>query len=336
MSCSGNPQLKNLLFRANHAGMSPILGYGGALYISTANKNMQITDCLFLQNDSVIGGGGIYCGAGTLSLTNCQFYENTVTATTGNSGGGGLFVENAKCSIESCTFAWNNSSNYGGAMVIGRPATATISRTEFLDNTSVSGAGGLLIHDFGATASDGPLKVRIVQSVFSRNESTANYTCGGAINMTGTIQDKALYLIGSTCVSNLSRGMSYYSTINVDHGSVWVENSILWDSCGWNVRRGTGGAASVRTSCLRVVDIFSGSGNIFSDPKFVDSLGGNLRLSSGSPCVDAGNNYIDYDPLAPGFQILTNTDLDGNWRIVDGNGDGTPRVDMGAYEFQGQ
>jgi hypothetical protein len=50
---------------------------------------------------------------------------------------------------------------------------------------------------------------------------------------------------------------------------------------------------------------------------FVDFVGGNLRLQSNSPCINAGNNAC-----APG-----NSDLDGRPRIVGGT------VDMGAYEF---
>jgi sugar lactone lactonase YvrE len=63
----------------------------------------------------------------------------------------------------------------------------------------------------------------------------------------------------------------------------------------------------------------SGTGNRNDAPLFLDQAGGNLRLQTNSPCIDAGNNAY-----APGT-----TDLDGNPRIV-----GTS-VDMGAYEFQG-
>jgi hypothetical protein len=63
----------------------------------------------------------------------------------------------------------------------------------------------------------------------------------------------------------------------------------------------------------------NGVSNITSAPLFVDYAGGDLRLQTNSPCINAGNNAY-----APGL-----TDLDGNPRIASGS------VDVGAYEFQG-
>jgi hypothetical protein len=71
-------------------------------------------------------------------------------------------------------------------------------------------------------------------------------------------------------------------------------------------------------SCIEDGD--PGQGNTAADPGFLDRETGGYRLTSGSPCVNSGDNAAVPATLA--------TDLDGNPRIFEG------RVDMGAYELQ--
>ena len=67
-----------------------------------------------------------------------------------------------------------------------------------------------------------------------------------------------------------------------------------------------------------------GAGNVSVDPMFADAVHGDYRLSGASPCVDNGlNDAWGTDGL----------DLDGNDRVIDGDGDGDPVIDLGAFEY---
>jgi hypothetical protein len=61
--------------------------------------------------------------------------------------------------------------------------------------------------------------------------------------------------------------------------------------------------------------------NISASPSFIDSAAGNYRLQSGSPAIDAGSALGAPD-----------NDFDGTPRPLDGNGDSTAAVDIGAFE----
>jgi hypothetical protein len=71
-----------------------------------------------------------------------------------------------------------------------------------------------------------------------------------------------------------------------------------------------------------------GCGNIWEAPMFVDGENGDYHLLPESPCIDAGfDTLVSYYPLF---------DLDHNFRIWDGNGNDTARIDIGVYEYGSQ
>jgi hypothetical protein len=77
-------------------------------------------------------------------------------------------------------------------------------------------------------------------------------------------------------------------------------------------------------STLFPEDLTGQFGNISEDPLFVGPVVGDYHITADSPAVDAGN---------PSPVGLPAEDFEGDPRIVDGDEDGTPRVDMGHDEF---
>ncbi|HKQ57275.1 MAG TPA: choice-of-anchor Q domain-containing protein [Candidatus Eisenbacteria bacterium] len=76
------------------------------------------------------------------------------------------------------------------------------------------------------------------------------------------------------------------------------------------------------TNYVDIPDQTGISGNLSVDPAFANRPGRDLHLTMHSPAVDAGSPV-----LAPDM------DFDGLPRPIDGNSDGQPVVDMGAYEL---
>ncbi|MCP4642033.1 MAG: right-handed parallel beta-helix repeat-containing protein [bacterium] len=324
------PTLRNLFFRKNTAAQA-----GGGLCIINGS-GMTLTNCTFSDNEAIQDGGGLYIHETTaptdvITLSDCVFSENRA-----NIGGGlyynGVESEQRSLELDGCAFLQNQASGSAGGAYLSN-GIHRITNTQFRQN---AGNGICAV---------GSAQMVLQQSAWWKNSAGGS---GAGVYLGNTAR---AWVVHCTFLENSSWGGSTTGGgMRCDEDTrASVENSIFWgNTATWHgldttsyqyYRYRTGGRLwDVSMSCVEGVrspGYLEGYWNTGGDPKFVDAENGDLRIGADSSCIDTGRTLVDFDPLEPGFQPLPETDLGGQPRIVDGDGDGWVAVDMGAHEYQG-
>jgi parallel beta-helix repeat protein len=241
-------------------------------------------------------GGGVFCVSATAVVSNCVLTGNSAQYAGGgaahgtlvncllnnNSAGLGGGVAWGDTTLNNCTLTGNSASDSGGGAYL-----STLNNCTLTGNRAQDGGGALdstlnncTVSGNSAAAGGGAENSTLNNCTLTGNSANAPYGGGGALD------------------STLNNCIAYFNTAPV--GANYDSYSTL-------------------SYCCTTPQPPSGAGNITLDPLFVNRAGGNLRLQSNSPCINAGNNVY----------VVGSTDLDGRPRIVGGT------ADMGAYEFQG-
>lgn len=351
---SSSPALNNVAFRGNTATQN-----GGGMY-NTTSSNALLLDVTFHGNTAQ-HGGGIYSYQSDMALTDVTFSGNLAT-----NSGGGMYIFYGSPALANVVFKDNVAAAYGGGIgnTYGSPAmshiifsnnvanigggmhtyygAATLTDVTFSGNVGQAGGGGM--YNYASS-------LALLDVVFSRNTSPYD---GGGIQNYNNSNATLINVIFSGNDGRKGGGIyNHYSsptlinvsfsgnTANVSGGGMHsyyysnptVTNAILWEnsapdgqeiscevsstpSIAYSNIRACGGSGAWNSDCGS-----DGGGNIDADPRFIDAANGNLRLGFGSPAIDTG--------ASTGCPA---TDLDGNPRPNDGNGDEIVICDMGAYE----
>ena len=233
---------------------------------------------------------------------------------------------NAHVTIEGITFqnAAGGSSEPGGAIEMAtNDANMTIVNSQFSNNTSPFGGGGIFLR------ADRNGNINLINSIFNGNTAKGSAGGGAALmvsadEITGTTG--TINLINNTIVANstpnVCGGISITLSNAGDTGNIY--NNIVWNN--------TASLASdlfVSNQNGAVVELFNNIYSGFSISQHGSLSEGNnfnqdplltadFHLQANSPAIDKGNNNA---PLLPA------TDIEGNPRIVG------PAPDIGAYEW---
>ncbi|MCZ6652153.1 MAG: right-handed parallel beta-helix repeat-containing protein [Planctomycetota bacterium] len=303
---NSSPTVTNCTFSGNTADF-----WGGGMF-NLFSSNPTVTDCTFSGNSATFKGGGMFNFISSPTVTNCTFSGNETI----DQDGGGMYNELvSNPAVAKCTFSGNTAEFSGGGMY-NSGSSPTVTDCIFNDNTAAVGGGMMNLSGSSPT---------VTNCTFSGN--TGSSTGGGGMS---NWYDSSPTVTNCTFSGNTAgySGGGMYNYGNTSNPT--VTNCILWNNVPNEISDDVG--STTTASYSDISGGFPGAGNIDADPMFLDPDNGDFRLSSGSPCIDAGDNTA--------VPVDITTDLDGHPRFVDdpimddtGLGD-CLIVDMGSYEFQ--
>jgi hypothetical protein len=320
-----------------------VLGYGSA--------TLTISDCTIYDNHGTYGGGiAIAQAPANALISHSQIISNTATG-----DGGGIWTDDsAELTLVHSTIATNTAQLWGGGVIGNGSATLTISDTLVQDNHASYG-GGIMVASsdldllnsqfYSNTAiSGGAIHVREGSTSEIHSNWISNNTGDGiyASSAAGTVENnfvihnslggsEAQIRLGGnttfTVTNNTLVGDGNSAGIRIEEGTIVAITNNIVTGNEYGIQ-----ATGLVTPTLNHNDVWDnsvanfeniapGTNDISCDPGFVDAANNDYHLGIFSWAVDAGTNVG-----APA------NDYDGDARPVDGDGDGTATVDIGADE----
>jgi len=327
-----SPMLIDCTFSANTAG-----SFGGGI---CNMDGLTLIDCTFSANSAYYGGAVCHFEAGGHStITNCMFIENSAASA------GAMGCIHTHMTVTGSTFI-NNRADYSGGAMTNSDCSPAITNCAFLGNAAGTHGGGMANGD-----GSWPDPTTVTNCIFIGNAAGYGGGMGNVETYNSMTSPRVTNCTFSANAADVGAGLFNGNSFST------VANCIFWGDHDDEIA--TDDLSEPLVIYCNVQGGWEGQGNIDADPLFVqephpgpddvwgteDDDYGDLRLSAGSPCIDAADNtavppdVLDLDEDGDTDEPIP-FDLDGNPRFIDdpdtedtGYGE-PPVVDMGAYEFQ--
>ncbi|MEZ6073106.1 MAG: choice-of-anchor Q domain-containing protein [Pirellulales bacterium] len=310
---------------ADNASQNPADRGGGVFAYTSAGGRLDITRTTISGSAADSGGGIVTTSTGNATVTMLQ---STVSGNFANSYGGGITIYNyfgSEVTISESSIS-GNSSNARGGGVDARTyveATTTFERSTISGNTANTEGGGVRT-----------LSGRMGMAVIHGSTLSGNVapTGGGILNFSGATDISHTTITLNQATDGAGSGIATRATSDTVTS---VQSSVVAGNVNSDIDAVGEGPVVITSLGYNIV----GEGNQI--PLFTEhdqtgvtspllaplAANGGPTLTHlplpGSPVIDAG------DPA-----ILTPPAIDqrGFYRIVDGDGDGVARIDVGAVE----
>ncbi len=298
-----------------------LLAEPGAMLTRTSNGNILVIDGtsdVQISDLAINGASGSGAGISLPSGGNQSLTLRRVTMSGNNGTGGAITVSGGALSIYQSTISSNSGT--GGAITTSG-GMVNVYQSTISSNNGMNGA---------IIASGGTVNIY---------QSTINSNSGGGVSLSATSFDLENNIIakngsvvtayGGVLINQLGSGAHTleFNTIAQNGANTGFTAGVTCQlvvqpvSFGSNIVYGNTGMQVSGTNCAWTYsdigpDTVSGTGNLNSDPLFVNAAQGNFHLTGSSPVIDQA------DPNA-----TLAVDIDGNPRPQGG------RRDIGADEY---
>ena len=276
----------------NGAGSTTIDGdnYSSVVTFESGEGSGSILQGFTITNGSSWDGGGIYCYDASPTINDCIITKNA------SDWGGGVYCADSSAIFTNCSITENEGA-WGGGIRCSYDTDAAFINCDISNNTAYYGFGGGGINCYEAYPT-------LINCTITDNSSDAN---GGGMTFTSSLSN--VTIINCT-VSNNTADEGGGIELSWD-GYATVINTIFWGNTATTIgdEIHVEGGSSIDITYSDILGSYTGTGNIDSDPLFVDAVNGDYHLQAGSPCIDAGTSTdapsddIDGDERPQGFGI---------------------------------
>lgn len=272
---------------------------GGAIHAQDADvvmRSCQVNDNRVYTEGTTYAmyGGGISLLKCHVDMNGMEFHGNYAPTCIG----GALSLDSCKVDLHNAVFADNIGLNGGGMYIMRNNNTvSTLYNLVFYDNYSGHFAGGL------AFADSSPY----VYNLLVYNNSSEGVNCNGVFFFQHS-QPKM-----NNCI--VCGNYPPPSDMPYDSIQMWVWTTDDYAPEFYNCLIEGGRKLITSGDMIKVFEDV-----IDADPLFVDAANNDFHLQEGSPCRDAGHEFVPFD-------LMEGTDLGGLRRVSNG------RIDIGPYEY---